>query len=287
LQRCQPGKDDKILVSWNALMMAAFAEAGRCLQRQEYLEAARRNARFLLDHLVVEGKLMRSWRDGRAMHNAFLEDHAALVLGLLALYQTDPDPAWYASALNLAKEILVFFSDPSGGFYDTREDHEKLILRPKELQDNATPSGNALAACAFLQLASYEGLSDWRIFAEGMLQGIAGAASQYPSSFSQWLQAADYFIGPSYEVAILGDPASNQAFASILWQQYRPRQVVAVSEYPPPSGSPALLDGRSLIDGLSTAYLCQDFTCLRPTNSPKVFANQIAHGQDQEMQPHS
>jgi uncharacterized protein len=283
-QRTHPGTDDKILTSWNALMLAAFAEAGHYLKKPDYLHAARRNARFLLENLFIKGRLMRSWRNGQARHNAYLEDHAALVLGLLALYQSDSNPTWFKAARELIKEILAHFPDPAGGFYDTRDDHETLLVRPKDIQDNATPSGNALAVNALLQLAAFEGRSDWRLLAEEMLARMIGVMLRYSASFAQWLQAADFMVGPSFEVAILGDQANSrtQALASVLSQKYRPRQVAARSEFPPCPGSPALLDGRILLNNLPTAFVCQGFTCLLPTTSPETFAAQLEVGSPED-----
>ena len=154
-KRTRPGTDDKILTGWNALALTAFAEAGRYLARQDYLMAAIQKASFLLERLQSNGRLHRSWREGQTRQNAFLEDYAALILGLLALYQSVPDQKWYSNALRLADDMLIHFADPQGGFFDTAFDHENLLLRPKDIQDNATPSGNALAAMAMLQLAEY------------------------------------------------------------------------------------------------------------------------------------
>ncbi|HLO14402.1 MAG TPA: thioredoxin domain-containing protein, partial [Anaerolineales bacterium] len=160
--RVRPGTDDKVLVMWNALALLAFAEAGRYLDRKDYLDAARRNARFLLDNLYITDRLLRSWREGQAKHNAYLEDYAGLILALLALYQSDSNQESYTTAQILADQMVAHFADPDGGFFDTRDDHEALLVRPKDIQDNATPSGNALAATALLQLATYGDRSKWR-----------------------------------------------------------------------------------------------------------------------------
>jgi uncharacterized protein YyaL (SSP411 family) len=126
------------------------------------LDAAIRNARFLLNNLLVEDRLLRSWRDGQAKHNAYLEDYVGLILALLTLYQSDPNPKWYATSLKLADEMVAHFIDPNGGFFDTRDEHEALLVRPKDIQDNATPSGNALAATALLQMATYPSSTHYR-----------------------------------------------------------------------------------------------------------------------------
>jgi uncharacterized protein YyaL (SSP411 family) len=275
--RVRPGTDDKVLVFWNALMLAAFAEAGRALGRQDYTGAAIKNASFLLGNLIQDGRLLRSWREGHARHDAYLEDYAGLALGLLALYQSDPNPRWYQAALKLVQEMLAHFSDPSGGFFDTRDDHEALLYRPKDQQDNATPCGNALAATALLHLSAYEGQSDWRELAEGMLSANLGMLKHYPTAFAQWLCAADFALGPVHEVAILGDPAdpANQGLLQALWRGYHPRLVLAASPYPPAEGSPALLKDRPLLNGKPAAYVCQGFVCRQPVNDPELMLEQL------------
>ena len=276
-QRVRPDTDDKVLVFWNALALAAFAEAGRYLGRPDYTSVAIRNARFLLDNLYREGRLLRSWREGQAKHNAYLEDYAGLILALLSLYQSDPDPHWYSTALKLAEEMVAHYVDPEGGFFDTRDDHEELLFRPKDVQDNATPSGNALAAAVLLQLAAYENRSEWRDLAEAMLTAMQEAMARYPTAFAQWLCAADFAIGPACEVAVLGDSGNpgTKALVDVLWKTYRPRVVAAISAYPPGPGSPALLKERPLQNGRPTTYVCQGFVCRQPVNTPEEMLAQL------------
>jgi hypothetical protein len=276
-KRIPPGTDDKVLTSWNALMLHAYAEAGRYLGRADYLEIAQRNAQFLLENLAVDGRLLRSWRKGQANHNAYLEDYAALILGLLALYQSDGEVAWYRTANWLADEMIAHFSDPGGGFFDTRDDHETLLYRPKDLQDNATPSGNALAACALLQMAAYQGRSDWRGLAEAMLASLQGLMARYPTAFACWLHAADFSLGPVSEVVLIGDGDHPvfQALRQELWKHDFSRLVTALSPDPAAPGSPALLQDRPLLNGLPTAYVCQGFVCQQPTNSPEELNEQL------------
>ena len=275
--RIRPGNDDKVLVMWNALALSAFAEAGRYLNRKDYLDIAIRNAHFLMDNLYINERLSRSWRDGQAKHNAYLEDHAGLIHAMLVLYQSDPNPTWYAIALKLADEMVVHFSDPNGGFFDTRDDHETLLVRPKDIQDNATPSGNALAATALLELAAFGDRTEWRSLAEDMLAFINTAVLRYPTAFAQWLCAADFAVGPTHEVAIIGDPEDpkTQEFLKTLWKSFRPRQVTAISVYPPAPGSSALLKDRPLLNGQPTAYVCQGFVCLQPVNLSSEMESQL------------
>jgi len=276
--RIRPGTDDKVLVMWNALAFGAFAEAGRYLDRSDYLNIAIRNARFLLDNLYVNDRLFRSWREGQSKHNAYLEDHAGLILALLTLYQSDPNPDWYAAALKLGDEMMKHFSDPNGGFFDTRDDHETLLFRPRDIQDNATPSGNALAVTALLELSAYGDRIEWRSLAENMLAPMQDFLVRHPTAFAKWLCAADFAVGPIHEVAIIGDLSEikTQELLKALWKKFRPRQVMAVSAYPPASSSPALLKDRPMLNDQPAAYVCRSFVCLQPVNLPTEMEKQLA-----------
>jgi len=190
---------------------------------------------------------------------------------LIAFYQSDPDNRWYQAAIKLTNEMVEHFSDPKGGFFDTREDHDVLLLRPKDLQDNATPSGNSLAVFALLVMATYSGNILWRGIAEKMVGNIQAAAIQYPTAFSQWLTAMDFLIQPIQEVALLGDIQNSlmQELIQAVWSRYRANALVAISSFPPDNESPALLHNRQLVNHLPTAYVCRGFVCQRPVNSPQ------------------
>lgn len=276
-QRVRPSIDDKVLVVWNSLTMIAFAEAARYLQRSDYLDIARQNADFLLAEFYSKERLLRSWRNGQTRYNAYLEDYAGLILGLIALYQSDPDPWWFNSAQDLMNDVLANFCDPEYGFFDTRADHSPLLLRPKNLQDNATPSGNAMIAQGLLLLSSYTGNIQWRQIAERMLGGLQTTIARYPTAFAQWLCVLDSALQPLQEIAILGDLSAKnvQEMLKILWGRYRPHVLLAASKFPPESTAPALLKDRSLLDNLPTAYICQQFACQHPVNSSAEFAAQI------------
>ncbi len=276
-QRTRPGTDEKVLTAWNALMLSAFSEAGRYLHNEAYTRAAARNADFLLTQLDQEGQLLRSWRDGTARHRAYLEDYAGLILALLSIYQTDPQVRWFSAAARLADDMLAHFTDPRGGFFDTRDDHEALLYRPKDLQDNAVPSGNALAAQALLQLSAYTGRGDLRDMAETALKSIQTTAARYPTAFAQWLSALDFALNPVHEIAILGDADSpeTQALVDVVWQHYRPHSIVAISPAPAQPGSPPLLNERGLLNNHPTAFVCEGFVCQQPVNTPEDLANQL------------
>ena len=277
MARPHPATDDKVLLSWNALMLTTFAEAGRYLREPKYTNVAMRSAAFLLDHMFIDQRLYRSWRAGKALHPAFLEDYASLGLALLALYQSDPQLRWFISAKQLAHQILALFKDPHGGFFDTASDHENLILRPKNLQDNAIPSGGALTALLLLQLSTYTGNHNWRLIAESMLDTILNSALRYPTAFAQWLLAIDYASHPVQEIAILGeyqDPRT-QALIDTVWSSYHPSRLTAIATYPPPEASPELLISRLLLNESPTAYVCQNFTCNHPVNLTTDLAAQL------------
>jgi len=275
--RVRPATDDKVLVSWNALALIAFAEAGIYLARQDYLTVATRSAEFLLRELFSGGQLLRSWRNGQTRHAGYLEDHAGLILGLIALYQADPNPRWYTAAQNLAREMVEHFSDPESGFFDTRDDAGTLLTRPKDEQDNATPSGNALAALALLKLAELEGQTELRERSIQILGRMQPVAARYPTAFGFWLNAMDFALGPIKQIAVMGNPAdpATQELVRMVFAKYDPRRVTAVSDFPPPPGSPMLLADRPLKNGLPTAYVCEGFACLLPVNDPKSLAVQI------------
>jgi len=277
-ERIRPGTDDKVLVSWNALALVAFAEAGRYLKREDYTLAAIRCAQFLIENLLQDGQLLRSWRNGQAKHNAYLEDYAGFILGLLALYQSNANPRWYETARNLAEEMVTHFKDSDNGFFDTRDDHETLLLRPKDIQDNATPSGNALAATALLQITSFGENPGWHDMVDQMLSSNLEIILRHPMAFAQWLCAADFAVGPVQEVAVVGDPGNQntQAILDTIWKTYRPRQVVAISNHPPNSKAPPLLHNRTLQNNRPTVYVCYNFVCKQPTNDPVELETQLS-----------
>lgn len=270
-QRVRPGTDDKVLTSWNGLMLSAFAEAARALENDTYLQVAQRNADFMLREMLVEGRLRRSWRQGQTSPEVFLEDYAALILGLLDLYQSDFNPRWFAAAQALTAEMIDQFQDPDGGFFDTTRAAETVLLRPKDLQDNATPSGNALATAALLKMAAFSENEEWLHLAEESLAQVAGMVAAYPTAFGRWLAAADFYQNKIRQIALIGDPQDPQMaeFLREIRGTYRPNTVVATASLPLPEGSPALLHDRPMLEGKVTAYVCEGFVCKRPVGSVK------------------
>ncbi len=278
LARPQPARDDKALAAWNGLAIAALAEAAVALDRPDYVAAATAAAAALWVGLrTAEGRLLRSWKDGRAKHAAVLEDHADLAEGLLALYQATFEPRWFLAAVELAELIVERFADPAGGWFDTADDHEALVARPKSLQDNALPSGGAMAAVVLLRLAALTGEARYRSAAEAAVAAFAPLAASYPSGFAWWLVAADLAAYPIDEVAMVGGPGVDATpLLAVVRSQFRPGLVLAATpDGPDPSSIVPLLRDRPLVEGQATAYVCRGFTCQAPTTSPDGLAGQL------------
>jgi len=276
--RVRPGCDDKVLAAWNGLAIGALADAARVLGRDDYREAAARAAAFVLEAMrTPQGRLRRSWRRGVARGEAFLEDYANLIDGLLALYEATFESRWFVEARRLADVMIAHYRDPAGGFFDVADDHEALVVRPRSLQDTATPSGGAAAAGALLRLAALTGEGRYRDLAETALRTVQPLAATYPTAFARWLCALDFALAAPREVAIVGDPTSAEvrALLEVLWGAYRPNQVVALAR---PGETPVvpLLEGRTALDGRATAFVCERFACRLPVTEPADLAAQLA-----------
>jgi uncharacterized protein YyaL (SSP411 family) len=278
-RRPQPARDDKALAAWNGLAIATFAEAGRILREERYTAAAIGAAEAIVGGLMGDdGSLKRSWKDGRAVGAGVLEDYADLAEGLLALYETTFDERWFTLARRLADSILDRFADPDGGFFDTASDHEQLITRPKDPQDNATPSGAAMATTVLLRLAAFTGEGRYRTAAERAIGTVVPLMARYPTAFGQWLVAAAFAAGDTVEVAVIGDrsePETEEILAPV-WAEWRPFQVLAAAPPDAPAGSSIpLLRDRRQVDGKPTAYVCRDFVCQLPVTTPAALADQL------------
>ena len=262
-KRIKPDRDEKILTAWNGLMMASFAEAGVVLDRPDYTDAARRNAQFVLTHLRENGMLLRTWKDGRAKFNAYLEDYAFLAEGLLTLFETTGEFRWLTKSLALTAQMVAeFWDDNAGGFFFTGKSHEDLIVRSKDFFDNATPSGNSVAAMVLLRLSILDGKEEFRNLATATLREIAGQIRRYPSGFGYALAAVDFLLSTPKEVAIVGNtPFDIQPMIREVWRGYLPNKVVA-----PSFGMDIipLLEGRTALNGVPTAYVCENYTCKQP-----------------------
>jgi uncharacterized protein YyaL (SSP411 family) len=276
-QRVWPGLDDKVLTAWNGLMMAAFAEAGRVLDREDYVRIAAENARFLQENMIGEnGRLLRTWKaDSEAKYNAYLEDYANLADGLLALYQTTFDTRWFEWAQKLARQMIDHFLDAeNGAFFDTSDDHENLLYRPKNIQDNATPSGNAMAVQVLLKLNLYLGEGEYWDVAQDALRGTAGFMARFPTGFAHWLNAAAFTLGDPREVAIVGAPDDEGTIAltGAISKDYRPNLILAVGEE---GATIPLLADRRQVAGKATAYVCRRFVCKVPVTDAEGLLEQL------------
>ena len=276
-KRIWPGLDDKILTAWNGLMLAAFAEAGSALGRDDYLEAATANAEFLHRTLRQDsGRLLRTWKAGAdAKYNGYLEDYAFVTDGLLALYEATFDERWLDWARELAGLMIIHFDDENnGGFFDTSDDHEALIHRPKDLQDNAVPSGNSVAATVFLKLSLLTGNGAYQELAEQSMSTMTKFMQQYPSGFGQWLAAAAFMLSEPREIALVGTREELTPLLEVIRSRYRPFQVMAAAmgEREP---SLALLESRPRVAGKGTAYVCRQFVCQAPVVDPSELAEQL------------
>lgn len=267
-QRIPPLLDDKILTAWNGMMLASLAEAARVLGRSDYLEAARRSGEFLLKRLVGDdGRLYRSHKDGRSKLNAYLEDYANLVDALLELYQTTFEERYFAEARRLADAALTRFKSADGGFYDTSDDHESLIVRPRNLQDNVTPSGNALMAKQLLRLAAYTGESRFADAGREAPRKLSDAMRQYPQAFAESLNVADMLVRGVDEVALIGglESAEGSEILTTLRRPYRPNLIAAWSrEDVTRHELIPLLSDRATASGQLTVYVCRNFACRLP-----------------------
>lgn len=266
--RVYPGLDDKILTSWNGMMLASLAEAARVLKREDYMAAAERAGDFLLESVIDEhGRLYRTHKDGRSKLNGFLEDYANLIDALLELYQSTYMEKWFAEARRLADVALEHFQTEDGGFYDTSDDHEELITRPRNLQDNATPSGNAMIAKQLLRLAAYTGDARYDEAGRRVLRLLADAMGQYPQAFAESLNATDMLVNGQAEVAIVGNPTheSTKSILDTLRQPYRPNVISALSRQDVEEHELIpLLSYRKMRGDQPTVYVCRNFACQMP-----------------------
>jgi uncharacterized protein len=276
-RRTRPGLDDKVLASWNGLMLSAFAEASFVFARDDYLRIARRSAEFLVAEMIREGRLRRSWKDGEARLQGYLEDYAHVVEGFLALFRVSGERVWLDRAVELTEVLIQYFWDEaSGDFFFTPSDHEPLLIRPKEHFDNATPSGNSTSAHNLLKLARLTGTDRYREMAERMLRRMSAALSRFPHGFGNWLRAVDDYLGPVKEVAVVGSPEARQPFLDVLRSVYLPRMLMVVGEGNEADTDPIpLLRGRSAPRGSAVAYVCESYVCSEPAAEPALLADQI------------
>jgi uncharacterized protein YyaL (SSP411 family) len=292
--RVHPGRDDKVLTSWNGLMLAAFGEAVVALNREGgdlerarfYRQIAEENADFLLYHLQSDtGRLFHTWKapedasddgtgeeslsgqaPGTAKIDGFLEDYANLAEGLLALYQATFDPRWYQAAHDLVDTAMALFWVAGEGFYDTAADAEQLIARPRDLWDNATPSGSGMMATVLLKLSDLAMVHRYAEVAHENLAAVQEFLVKAPLGFGQWLAALDYALSQPFEIAIVGSPddEATRALLGAATSGFRPHQVLAYGTAGVAAPAVPLLADRDLVNSKPAAYVCRDFACQAP-----------------------
>jgi uncharacterized protein YyaL (SSP411 family) len=279
--RVRPGLDDKRICSWNALMIAALADAGAALGRQDYIDAAAGCARFVLESMRdADGRLLRTWKGGDARLNAYLEDHAYLVEALLRLYEATLEVRWFDAARETADAMIARFADEErGAFFTTSSDHEELIARRKDVADHPIPSGNSSATYGLLRLAALTGERAYEDRAVGTIRVFAPAALQHPDAFGHLLQAIDFHLSSVREVALIA-PANGTSrsealgeLAGVVRSAHRPHVVLAGG--PEGSDRPELLRERHAVEGSPAAYVCENFACRAPVTDPAELATAL------------
>jgi uncharacterized protein len=265
--RVWPGRDDKVLASWNGLMVRAVADGARAFGREDWRAVAVRAGEFLTREMMRESRVFRSWKDGRAHIAGFLEDHASVALAFVALYELTLDATWVGRARALADAMIAaFWDDDTNAFFDTAHDHEQLITRPREVTDNATPSGTSMAVELLLRLAELYRDADWQRRATWTLETLAAPLAQHGAAFGYLLGAADLAIHGATEVAIVGEPDSPdfKALTAAVARQYLPALVLAGGR-PGAAAGIALLEDRDAREGRATGYVCRQYLCAEPT----------------------
>ncbi len=278
-KRVKPGRDEKVLAGWNGMMLRAFAEASRALARPDYRAVAERNGRFLLRALRPEGRLLRTWKAGQAKLLGYLEDHAMVADGLLALYEATFDRRWLEASRGVAEEMLRLFWDPGAeAFFDTGADHEALVVRPRNLFDSAVPCGTSVAADVLLRLAVLTGQERYEGTAVAAIRPVAPLLMRYPSGFGRLLSALDFHLGIVVEVALVWPagtpPGPAEGLLAEVFSRYLPGRVLAGAPEGETAGLP-LTEGKAALSGQPTAYLCERYACQAPTTDPAELGRQL------------
>jgi uncharacterized protein len=278
--RIPPEKDKKIITEWNAMTIRAFAEAGLLLNRADYVSAAKKGADFLLKNLrTPDGSLHRSWNEGRASHPGTLTDYAGLIAALQSLYVIDFDPHVFKCMQSLFITMQEQFSSEDALYFDAAADVSDLIVRPRNLQDNATPSGNAVAAYCHWLFANYNHEQNQLEHVRKMIAQAGENIEAYPTSFGFWLQVAGLFIEDTRQIAIVSHQGqkSLESFLSVYRKAYRPFTIIAAHHADMKNNEmfPAILEDRTEVKGKPTAYVCQGFICRAPVTNPTEFEDQL------------
>ena len=286
-QRVPPGLDDKIITSWNGMMLSAMAEATRIFDDARYLQQATRTADYLLRyHAKPDGRLLRTSRAGRAHLDAYLEDYAYLTEGLVDLYEAGAAESYLHVAARLADHLMTDFHDKEqGGFFTTAQQHETLILRHREGTDGATPSANAVTASALARLSWHFDRDDWRRAATAAIRAYGRQATRYPRAFAKSLAVVDFLTEGPVELALVGE-ASQDALRSLrqaVAQCYLPNRIIATSSSLTPSSLP-LLQNRPTVSGMPTLYICRNYTCRQPITDPRAVTEALQTDQSASVE---
>jgi uncharacterized protein YyaL (SSP411 family) len=282
-QRVRPATDTKVLTGWNALTASALAEAGSALGERAWVQAAEEAMSFLLSTMRVDGRLMRSYRQVEGAASVRVpgccEDYAFVLEACLALFEATSERAWLEEARWAADEAIRLFADDSdGGFFTTGSDAEELVLRPRDLFDNAVPSANSVMALELQRLAEIVGNSSYQERAIAAIKLVRRAAEQSPTGFGTLLGAVDYSTDRAKEIVVVGPPGNDtDALVDVVRSRFLPNKVLIVSDEPTPEAIEAipLLEGRSRLDGRATAYVCESGTCKMPVVTREELAGQL------------
>ncbi len=273
-KRIKPFRDEKVLTAWNGLLLATFSEASAILQSDEYLTIAKRNADFILDNLQSDGYLLRSWKAGRAKLNAYLEDYANFADGLTELFQVSGQVKYLQAAKSLTDLLMTeFWDEENGGFFFTASNHEELLVRSKDFFDNATPSGNSVAADVLLKLAKLTGDEKYERFAVTLLRLVAPQMKRYPSAFGRILSALEFYLSPTKEIVVIGN---SKEMRETIWRGFLPNKVVVLAENAENAELIPLLQEKKLSDGQTTAFVCENFVCQKPVTTIDELKEQLS-----------
>ncbi|MHC4645205.1 MAG: thioredoxin domain-containing protein [Planctomycetota bacterium] len=281
-RRVRPHRDDKVIAGWNGLMISSMAYGGAALQEEKYFGAAVKAAEFVLGTLRQNGRLTRYYREGNVVGLGFLDDYAFMILGLLDLYEATFDAKWLAEARRLAEQMMELFADETGGFFLSGRDAERLIVRSKPGYDGAVPSGNSVAALALLKLGRLTMEQQFADHGEKVLDGFSGQLAQSPVSLTAMLAALDFWLGPTQEIVIAGDPemADTKQMLKAVRSSFLPNAVVVFHS----SGKVGkaierevpFVAGQVAIDNKPTAYVCENYVCRQPVNGVNKLESLLA-----------
>jgi uncharacterized protein YyaL (SSP411 family) len=279
-KRPAPLRDDKILTAWNGLMISAFARAGFVLNRRDYISRGATAARFIMTNMTENGRLRRSYKDGKARHNAYLADYAFFIAGLLDLYETQHDPQWINAAVAYDRVLEKHFEDKEkGGFFMTSDDHEKLLAREKPIDDGAIPSGNAVTLQNLVRLEAFFADDQYRSRADKAFTAFTGSLQNHPAALAEMLLAVEDRLDKTKEIVIVmpdGDTRETESFTAELKMRYLPNRILIVTnEKSNQDHEIPLAKDKTAIDGKATAYICEKGVCKLPVNTVEQFLEHL------------